>query len=179
MSEYPQQREALIGLGSNLGDRQATLAAAVKALRSRVEISEIVASSIYETMPVGVLDQPKFLNAVIAIRTKLTPEELLSLLQEIEQLFGRERRERWGPRTLDLDLLAYEGEQRTTANLRLPHPRMFDRAFVLVPLRELLTDGRYAHVHRWNELRQRALATPVADHEVQRFAGPTAFEMRT
>jgi 2-amino-4-hydroxy-6-hydroxymethyldihydropteridine diphosphokinase len=176
VSESRQQRDALIGLGSNLGDRQATLVAAVKALRARAEISETVASSIYETAPVGVLDQPKFLNAVIVIRTSFLPEALLRALQEIEHSFGRERRERWGPRTLDLDLLAYEGEQRTTNELMLPHPRMFERAFVMVPLRELLTDGRYSRAGQWAELRERATETIASSGAIWSFAEPDAFE---
>lgn len=175
MRENGRQREALIGVGSNLGDRQAALVAAVTALRSRAGIFEIVASSIYETAPVGVQDQPKFLNAVIAIRTSFTPEALLQTLQEIEQSLGRVRRERWGPRTLDLDLLAYEGEKRTSANLTLPHPRMHERGFVMIPLRELLTDGRYVRAHEWTELRREAVASASSD-EVQRLAGPDIFD---
>lgn len=175
MRENGRQREALIGVGSNLGDRQAALVAAVTALRSRAGIFEIVASSIYETAPVGVQDQPKFLNAVIAIRTSFTPEALLQTLQEIEQSLGRVRRERWGPRTLDLDLLAYEGEKRTSANLTLPHPRMHERGFVMIPLRELLTDGRYVRAHEWTELRREAIASASSD-EVQRLAGPDIFD---
>lgn len=176
MSAPRHPRDALIGLGSNLGDRLSTLVAAVKTLRARVEIQELVASSIYETSPVGVLDQPKFLNAAIAVRTTLTPEELLRVLQEIEHAFGRERRERWGPRTLDLDLLAYEGEQRTTSDLVLPHPRMFERAFVTIPLLELLSDRRYLRAHRWSEFHERLLVAPVADGEARRFAETGVFE---
>lgn len=176
MRENGRQREALIGVGSNLGDRQAALVAAVTALRSRAGIFEIVASSIYETAPVGVQDQPKFLNAVIAIRTSFTPEALLQTLQEIEQSLGRVRRERWGPRTLDLDLLAYEGEKRTSANLTLPHPRMHERGFVMIPLRELLTDGRYVRAHEWTELRREAIAASASSDEVQRLAGPDIFD---
>jgi 2-amino-4-hydroxy-6-hydroxymethyldihydropteridine diphosphokinase len=176
VSESRQQRDALIGLGSNLGDRQATLVAAMKALRARAGIFEIVTSSIYETAPVGVLDQPKFLNAVVAIRTSFTPEALLRVLQEIEHLFGRERRERWGPRTLDLDLLDYEGEQRTTNDLMLPHPRMFERAFVMVPLQELLTDGRYTRAGQWVGLGLRTAEAIASSSDIRPFAGPEAFE---
>jgi len=176
VSEHRPQRDALIALGANLGDRQRTLVAAVKALRSRAEISEIVASSIYETAPVGVLEQPKFLNAVIAVRTCFTPEELLGVLQEIEHAFGRERRERWGPRTLDLDLLAYEGETRTSADLELPHPRMFERGFVMIPLRELLTDGRYVRAGEWAEFDQRSIAATNAADGIMRFSPPDVFE---
>lgn len=145
-------REALVAIGSNLGDRQGTLAGAVARLRASDGIAQLATSSIYETEPMGVTNQPKFLNAVIGLTTTLTPEELLRLLQAIEHEFGRERRERWGPRTLDLDLLAFENETRATPALELPHPRMFERAFVVVPLHELLRQPRYRAVSAWRDL---------------------------
>jgi len=126
--------QALIGAGSNLGDRLATLRAAWARLRAADGIGHLETSDVYETAPVGLTEQPKFLNVVFGGETQLDPEALLRVLQQIETEFGRERAERWGPRTLDLDLLVYEEETRATPNLILPHPRMFERAFVLVPL---------------------------------------------
>lgn len=132
-------RQAFVGGGANLGDRLATLRAAGAALRRWAGVHACESSSFYETEPVGVADQPRFLNVVFAVDSELAPETLLQVLQRIEAEHGRVRERRWGPRTLDLDLLFYTGETRTTAELTLPHPRMFERAFVLVPLRELLS----------------------------------------
>jgi len=136
-------RQAFIGAGANLGDRRAAIAGAIARLRAQPGIAAVEASSIFETAPVGVVDQPMFLNAVLGVETTLSPEELLGALSEIERAFGRVRAEHWGPRTLDLDLLAFEGETRATAALELPHPRMLGRAFVTVPLRELLAHPRF------------------------------------
>lgn len=167
-------REALVAVGSNLGDRQAMLVGAVAALRANGYISDLVGSSIYETAPVGVTDQPKFLNAVIGLKTTLSPEALLRLLLDVEHQFGRERHERWGPRTLDLDLLAYENETRDTAVLQLPHPRMFERAFVLVPLRELLNQPRFQSV--WHLLSARFLRDAPAPEGIQKVAPPECLQ---
>lgn len=131
-------RQAFVGVGANLGDRLASIRAAAAALRGSPRTRSFASSSLFETDPVGVLDQPRFLNAVFAVETDLTPEGLLSELQRIEQAHGRVRDRRWGPRTLDLDLLWFADETRATAELTLPHPRLFERAFVIVPLRELL-----------------------------------------
>lgn len=131
-------RQAFVGAGANLGDRLATLDAALEQLRTTDGIATVVSSTVFETEPIGVAGQPLFLNLVAGIETRLSPEELLAVLQRIEQAFGRERTLRWGPRTLDLDLLAFEGETRATTALQLPHPRMFERAFVLIPLRDLI-----------------------------------------
>ncbi len=131
-------RQAFVGAGANLGDRLATLDAALQQLRQTDGIATVVSSTVFETEPVGLTEQPLFLNLVAALETRLSPEELLTVLQRIEQAFGRERTLRWGPRTLDLDLLAFEGETRATTALQLPHPRMFERAFVLAPLCDLL-----------------------------------------
>lgn len=146
-------RQAFVAGGANLGDRLRTLTGALAALREASGVSRVVASPIFETDPVGLTDQPAFLNLVAAVETELSPEQLLSTLQQIEQTFGRERHVRWGPRTLDLDLLAFEGETRATAELELPHPRMFERGFVMVPLGELLRSGRGFDEERWGWLR--------------------------
>ncbi len=157
-------RQALIGAGANLGDRRSTLAAAAERLRTWAGIDALTMSALYETEPVGLTEQPRFLNAAIGVETTLTPEELLGALLAIERQFGRVRDVRWGPRTLDLDLLCYEGETRATPGLTLPHPRMMERAFVRVPLRDLLETERFGV--RWGELRAQldamAGAGPVA-----------------
>lgn len=137
---------AYVGLGSNLGDRKANLEGAVERLRGlgRVRVSEI-----RETDPVGVIDQPRFLNAVAEFETDLGARALLERLLEIERELGRNRsaEQRWGPRTIDLDLLLYGDEQVDKPGLILPHPRLAERLFVLEPLHELapglvLPDGR-------------------------------------
>lgn len=145
-------RQAFIGIGSNLGDRAATLRAAVEHLRRTPGIERVEESPVYETDPVGLTDQPKFLNEVLGVETTLAPEALLQAMQEIEGAFGRVRVVRWGPRTLDLDLLAYEGETRATDALTLPHPRMFERTFVTVPLGDLLAREPFRRP-AWDDLR--------------------------
>lgn len=147
-------RQAFVGAGANLGDRAATLRAAVEDLRATREISLVETSAVYETAPVGVTDQPMFLNLVIGLETTLAPEALLQLLLALEQKHGRVRGARWGPRTLDLDLLVFEGEARARPELQLPHPRMFEREFVTVPLRELLQRPPFRNA-AWASLRQR------------------------
>lgn len=157
MSARPPQ--ALIGAGANLGDRAATLAAALERLRATPGIHALEASSVYETAPVGPVDQPNFFNVAAGVDTTLSPEALLALLLEVERAFGRVRAERWGPRTLDLDLLAFEGQTRRTAALHLPHPRLLERSFVLVPLAELLARPRFQRP-AWDALRTAAAACP-------------------
>ncbi|HXV73033.1 MAG TPA: 2-amino-4-hydroxy-6-hydroxymethyldihydropteridine diphosphokinase [Acidimicrobiia bacterium] len=128
-----------IGLGSNLGDRLEHLVTAVNEISSFVD--DWTVSSLYETEPVGGPEQDPFLNATIVVDTDLGPLELLARLQEIEQTHGRERNVRWGPRTLDLDLLASSGEPHRDERLTVPHPRAAERAFVLVPLVEIWPDA--------------------------------------
>ncbi|MFI5335353.1 MAG: 2-amino-4-hydroxy-6-hydroxymethyldihydropteridine diphosphokinase [Opitutales bacterium] len=153
-------RQAFIGLGANLGDRAVTLRGAVGRLREALAAVEV--SRVYETAPVGVTEQPSFLNLVAGVETALAPEDLLRLLLGIEAEFGRVRIQRWGPRTLDLDLLAYEGEVRATPLLELPHPRMLERTFVTVPLREVLQRPRFQR-ESWAGLRARIEALPAPD----------------
>jgi 2-amino-4-hydroxy-6-hydroxymethyldihydropteridine diphosphokinase len=128
-------RSAFVALGANLGDRISTLQSAVDRLAGLGRIEAI--SSVYETDPVGYLDQPRFLNAVLKLSTALPPEALLDRLLEIEAELGRVRTFANAPRAIDLDLLLYEGDIRATDRLVLPHPRMLERAFVLVPLAEI------------------------------------------
>ena len=129
---------ALIALGGNVGDARATLAGAVAALGRRAG-RLIARSSNYSTPPWGDEQQPPYVNACVEIETHLDPHSLLALLQAIEGENGRERTKerRWGPRTLDLDLIAYDDLSIDTPELVLPHPRLFERAFVLVPLAEI------------------------------------------
>lgn len=130
--------EAYIALGANLGEREQTLHEAIQLLHQQSAIDVLRCSSIYETAPVGYVDQPAFYNMVIAVRTTLQPEQLLDVMLGIENTLGRVRDIRWGPRTVDLDLLWMNGIAMDTERLQLPHPRMYERAFVLVPLQEII-----------------------------------------
>jgi 2-amino-4-hydroxy-6-hydroxymethyldihydropteridine diphosphokinase len=125
---------AYVGLGSNLGDRLATLDAAVRALDADALTHVMAVSRVYETTPVGGPEQGPYLNAVAVLETDRSPRELLELLLATEASLGRVRAERWGPRTADLDLLLYDGPPVDSAELTVPHPRARERAFVLVPL---------------------------------------------
>lgn len=131
---------AYLGLGANLGDREANLREAVRLLGGTPGIEVLRRSSVYETAPVGVTGQPPFLNQVIEVRTTLTPPDLLARALAVEAALGRVRRERWGPRTIDVDILFYGDETLDLPGLTLPHPRLGERAFVLVPLAELLPE---------------------------------------
>jgi len=133
---------AYVGVGANLGDREATIRAALAALPGVVAVS-----ALRETDPVGIVEQPLFLNGAAALETELAARELLETLLAVERELGRERGERWGPRTIDLDLLLYGDETIDVPGLEVPHPRLAERAFVLEPLLELdpslrLPDGR-------------------------------------
>ena len=132
---------AAIGLGSNLGDSQAILAAALCCLAETPGIDVQACSHLYRTAAVGP-PQPDYLNQCATLRVTLAPTALLHTLLAIEHRFGRVRRERWGPRLLDLDLLLYGHCQFVTPELHLPHPRMRERAFVLIPLAEIAPDWR-------------------------------------
>jgi 2-amino-4-hydroxy-6-hydroxymethyldihydropteridine diphosphokinase len=129
-------RGAYVGFGANLGDPARTLRDAAVALGGRVGALE-AGSRIYRTRPVGLTDQPEFRNAIGRVRTPLSAHRLLDELLAVEAEFGRVREVRWGPRTLDLDLIWYEGEERADDRLVLPHPRAHEREFVLRPLAEL------------------------------------------
>jgi 2-amino-4-hydroxy-6-hydroxymethyldihydropteridine diphosphokinase len=132
--------QAFISLGSNQGDRSGFLVLAIRGmLDAGLPVHRL--SQIYETEPVGVIDQPKFLNMVAELRGELpTPEQLLARLLRIEFSLGRTREKQWGPRTIDLDLLVFDHECRQTEFLTLPHPRLHQRLFVLAPLGELAPD---------------------------------------
>ena len=137
-------REAYLSLGSNMGDRMKYLCDALSliALNPAVMITDV--SSVYETDPVGYTDQDCFLNLVCRIETTLEPLQLLHFLQETENRLGRVRTIRYGPRTIDLDLLTYENIVLDTEGLTLPHPRMHERAFVLIPLAEIRTGTSFS-----------------------------------
>jgi 2-amino-4-hydroxy-6-hydroxymethyldihydropteridine diphosphokinase len=126
-----------LGIGSNLGDRLAYLQLAVDQLARRPGIEVVAASRVYETAPVGGPPQDAYLNAVVAIDTDLGPNELLHVCQLIEERAERVRVERWGPRTLDVDVLLLDDWQVDDEDLTLPHPRMWERGFVLAPLRDV------------------------------------------
>ncbi|MBT9522652.1 MAG: 2-amino-4-hydroxy-6-hydroxymethyldihydropteridine diphosphokinase [Dechloromonas sp.] len=128
---------AYVALGANLGDPAATVLAAFAALANLPESRVTHSSSLYRTAPVGLTDQPEFVNAVAELETTLAPEALLAALFDIEERFGRIRAEKNGPRTLDLDLLLYNDQFVDLPRLTLPHPRLHLRAFVLQPLAEI------------------------------------------
>ncbi|BCV20095.1 2-amino-4-hydroxy-6-hydroxymethyldihydropteridine diphosphokinase [Moorella sp. Hama-1] len=142
---------AYLGLGSNLGNREENMKKAVAFLDANPGIEVERLSSWYETAPVGKTDQGWFLNSVARIKTTMPARELLRAVLAVEQQLGRVRRERWGPRTIDIDILLYDDINVTEPDLEIPHPRMLERAFVLIPLAEiapdlLLPDGRRAAV---------------------------------
>jgi 2-amino-4-hydroxy-6-hydroxymethyldihydropteridine diphosphokinase len=131
--------EALVALGGNLGDVRDTLDRAIAAFCDGNDVRLLARSSDYRTPPWGVADQPPFVNLAVAVETGLTPQELLARAQAVELALGRERgkERRWGPRPVDIDLIAYDDLALDTPDLTLPHPRLFERAFVLVPLAEI------------------------------------------
>lgn len=136
------KNNAYIALGSNIGNRENYLLHAIKKINLHPSIEVVNISSIYETDPIGYTDQAQFLNMVINVNTELTASELLRSLQEIEKQLERKREVKWGPRTLDLDILLYNHENIDAEQLIVPHPRMHERAFVLIPLYELNKDIR-------------------------------------
>ncbi|WP_042354658.1 2-amino-4-hydroxy-6-hydroxymethyldihydropteridine diphosphokinase [Bacillus rubiinfantis] len=145
------KNNAVIALGSNVGNRYDNLVAAVNKLTDSSNINLVNYSSIYETDPVGYEQQEQFLNMVIEVNTELNAFELLKRCLNIELELGRKREIKWGPRTIDLDILLFNQENIKSETLIVPHPRMFDRAFVLVPLIEMKP-----------ELKLPGLARPIA-----------------
>jgi 2-amino-4-hydroxy-6-hydroxymethyldihydropteridine diphosphokinase len=129
--------KAYIGLGSNLGNRQQYIFEAVELLHRHPAVTVVRCSSLYETAPVEMVDQPHFLNMVAAVHTELMPLALLDLLLHTEHTLGRVRDIRFGPRTIDMDLLLFGNISLKDERLELPHPRMLERAFVLIPLVEI------------------------------------------
>ncbi len=133
--------ESFIGIGSNVGDRTQFVRRAVEALNSAAGIEVTATSSLYETSPIGGPPQRSYVNMVIRVRTSLDHRDLLQLCQEIEQKLGREESDiRWGPRVVDLDLLLFDNTKISEPDLEIPHPRMTQRRFVLIPLLEIDED---------------------------------------
>lgn len=134
--------EALLALGGNVGDSRAILDRAVAMLCDGITVKLLARSSDYRTPPWGDTDQGPFVNLCIAVETTLAPLALLARAHEVERALGRDRAQerRWGPRTADIDVLAYDDLTLDTPDLTLPHPRLFERAFVLVPLAEIVPD---------------------------------------
>lgn len=134
--------DVLVGLGGNVGDVRTVFSRAIPLIVQRCDGSLLARSSDYETPPWGDTEQPHFINACVRVETMAAPHAVLAILHDVEKEFGRDRthERRWGPRPLDLDLLAYDDIVLAGAELTLPHPRLFERAFVLVPLAEIAPD---------------------------------------
>lgn len=145
--------QAFLGLGSNIGDRLESLRRAVRHLDRVPGIRVVASSRVFETDPVGGPEQADFLNAVIQIDTMLTPRDLLNACLAVEENLGRQRGTRWGPRTIDIDVLTYGAEDVFEEDLEIPHPRMHERGFVLVPLLELVADPRLPGGRKVTELK--------------------------
>ena len=139
---------AYIGLGSNIGDREQYLHAAIRQLNEHKGISVKEISAIYETDPVGPVPQDAFLNMAAKLETTLSPDLLLESLLQTEKELGRVRLQKWGPRTIDLDLLLYDQLKINQEHLIVPHPRMWERAFVLVPLSDIIRFGENPRLDR-------------------------------
>ena len=132
---------AVLGLGGNIGETRQLLAAAVARLAEHPGIRVEAVSALYRTPPWGKTDQPHFLNAAVRIETSLTARGLLNAVLSIERQFGRERSQRWGPRTVDIDVLLFAGEAIDEPGLHIPHPRLTERAFALAPLVDVVPDA--------------------------------------
>ena len=147
-----RRHRAYLGLGSNLGDRLGYLRAALRALRETPGVELVRWSRVVESEPWGIAEQPRFLNMAAEIATDIEPAELAAALRDVEDRIGRKRRQRWGPREIDIDILVYDDVSIETETLTVPHPRMMERAFVVAPLAEIapdlaLPDGRTAAAH--------------------------------
>jgi 2-amino-4-hydroxy-6-hydroxymethyldihydropteridine diphosphokinase len=154
-----------LGLGSNLGDRLANLRLALSRLQTLARLEEV--SSLYETQPQGVTDQPLFLNAVCRVTTGLEPPTLLRFLKNVEWEIGRRPSgQAWGPRPIDLDILLYDDRVVDTPDLKVPHPRLSERAFVLVPLCELASELRHPQLGK----SMKELLASVGEKGVNRIA---------
>jgi 2-amino-4-hydroxy-6-hydroxymethyldihydropteridine diphosphokinase len=144
---------AFLGLGSNLGDRLTNLQRAVDLLQDEPGLQVTASSRVWETVPVGGPPQPDYLNAVVRVETDLSARDLLDAAHRVEARLGRVRRERWGARSIDVDLLLFDEETIVDEDLVVPHPRMHQRAFVLLPLLELVADPTLPDGTRLKDLR--------------------------
>ena len=152
---FIKTHEVVRALGSNLGDRIGYLERALKLITKNPKVRFLGVASFYETLPQGsTQEQGNYINTAIALKTELTPEALLKMLLEIEIVLGRKREELNGPRTIDLDIILYEDTSTTTQDLTLPHPRFRDRAFVLLPLRDLLKQSSCLKSDYWKPYRK-------------------------
>ncbi|MFC0525627.1 2-amino-4-hydroxy-6-hydroxymethyldihydropteridine diphosphokinase [Pontibacillus salicampi] len=154
---------AYVALGSNIEPRMNYLQEAINQVDNHEKVHVLQSSPIYETAPVGYTEQDDFLNAVIKLETTLEPLDLLAHCQSIEQQLGRERSVKWGPRTIDLDILLYNDERVATDHLTLPHPRLHERAFVLVPLHDIDSELYIDRYHK--QVRQLLADLPAAEKE--------------
>lgn len=160
---------AYLGLGSNLGDRAQALVDAVERLDRSDEVAVTRVAPFFETAPIGLTEQPPFINSVVEIETRLEPGELLRRIKAIEADMGRTPTARWGPRLIDIDLLLYGGLQLQTVRLTLPHPEMWRRAFVLAPLAALRPDLRTLNGQPISEV----LGELMRDQHVRPYDAPT------
>jgi 2-amino-4-hydroxy-6-hydroxymethyldihydropteridine diphosphokinase len=166
--ENKSYHRVLIGVGSNVGDRVETCCAAIEKLKRHPDIMEVKASPFFESDPVGVTSQPPFINLVIKMVTSQTPKELLRILKDLENELGRVYRYRWGPRELDLDILLYDDAVISTETLKIPHPEMHKRAFVLVPACEICPDWEHPLLKK--SLKQ--LLSAIPGEGVSLYKGP-------
>ncbi len=152
-------RLAYLSLGSNVGDRLGNLRHALQLLDATLGVSVTRVAGLYETEPVGVQDQPWFLNSAVEISTDLSPRLLLAAVKAVERAVGRTPTYRWGPREIDVDILLYGDETVSEADLTIPHPRMQERLFVLLPLRELLPGWVDRQGHSLSEMIEKVRGT--------------------
>ncbi|HID94009.1 MAG TPA: 2-amino-4-hydroxy-6-hydroxymethyldihydropteridine diphosphokinase, partial [bacterium (Candidatus Stahlbacteria)] len=154
---------AYIGIGSNIGDRLFYIKSAINAIAANCEIINV--SSIYETEPIGYALQPNFLNCVISLKTSLTPQALLHFLLSIENKLERKRKTRFGPRTIDLDILLYDNLIIHENDLIIPHPEMHKRQFVLLPLNEIAPNLKHPILHKSVEVLLKEILSQDLDDE--------------
>ena len=167
------ERQFLVGLGSNLGNRADFIAQAIQKVSEVPGVQIIAISPAFDSDPVGYTEQPNFLNLCIAIIYKENPEFLLRETAKIESLLGRQRTIKDGPRTLDIDLLFCEHEVFESASLTLPHPRWAERSFVVFPLRQILQSPALANETRWNWLREEVAQINIGSEGLRIWNGPT------
>lgn len=170
----PDAQIAYLGLGGNVGNPRASIDAALAHLDADSQISVLRVSSLYRTAPIGLTEQPDFLNAVAQIETRLAPEDLLTATLNIENLLGRVRTEKWAPRVIDIDVLLYSNRVLSTPRITTPHPRMHERAFVLVPLAELAPDLRMPGASESMTMAELAEIL-AAQTRIEKIDGPPSF----